>query len=122
MKLSTDANPGDAPQLMNALVQFPVRLPTAATKFMPSYTTPVAPTPRSATCARTTHQRVWVSTPGSYAGNLQAGGSLCLLHRRTDLIRQEPGVDSGVTIASGVTGYYPEGVRFSARHLLFLYG
>lgn len=111
MKLSTDANPGDEPQLMNALVQYPGEVADGGDRIYAIHNNTGGSNTQISYVRKDNNQKVYVNTPGNYAGNLQVGGSYIYYLVGQNLIRQEPGVDTGITIAPGVTGYYPEGVR-----------
>ncbi|MEZ4861745.1 MAG: hypothetical protein R3C14_10570 [Caldilineaceae bacterium] len=112
-KLSTNANPGDAPQLMNALVSgygevadggdrvFTIHN-TGGNNYAVSYV------------LKSNNQKVPLATYGASASNLHWDGQYLYYMVSGNLVRLTPSVDSGVTIVKGASGYYPEG-----RRLLF---
>jgi hypothetical protein len=109
MKLSTDANPGDAPQLVNALVTPPGEVADGGDKIFVIHHNSGSST-RVGYVLKSNNQYVYLAAPGNTASNLKWDGSYVYYQVGTGLIRQSPG-SSGVTIATGVTGYYPEGQR-----------
>jgi hypothetical protein len=113
MKLSTDANPGDAPQLVNALVTPPGEVADGGDKIFVIHHNTGGSSTKVSYVLKSNNQNVYLATPGNYASNLKWDGSYVYYMVAGNLIRQSPGT-SGVTIATGVSGYYPEG-----RRLLF---
>lgn len=112
MKLSVEANPGDAPQLMNALVKGFGEVANASDRvytvhFIGNNSYEVNYVLKS------NNQRVPLATYNNVVSNLQTDGEYLYYIVNGNLIRLTPGVDSGVTLATGVTGYYPEGQRLS---------
>ena len=113
MKLSTDANPGDAPQLMNALVKGYGEVADGGDKIFALYSDSLG-NYYIDYVRKDNNQRVFVAASGSYLYNLQWDGKYVYYISGTTLYRIEPGVSGPVNLASGVSGYYPEG-----RRLLF---
>lgn len=113
MKLSTDANPGDAPQLMNALVQSPGEVVDGGDRVYLINNNTGGSNTKISYVLKSNHQRVPLSTPGNYASNLSADGEYIYYVVAGNLIRLKPGVDSGVSLTTGVSGYYAEGQRLS---------
>ncbi len=111
MKLSTDANPGDEPQLMNALVQPPGEVADGGDVIYVIYDNYGGSQTKIAYVRKDNNARVPLTTPGNYAGNLQTDGEFVYYLVGATLYRLEPGVDTGQFIAGSVTGYYPEGQR-----------
>lgn len=112
MKLSVEANPGDAPQLMNALIKGFGAVANASDRVYTvhfigngSYEVNYV--------LKSNNQRVPVATYNNVVSNLQTDGDYVYYIVNGNLIRLKPGVDSGVTIATGVSGYYPEGQRLT---------
>ena len=112
MRLSTNANPGDAPQLMNALLKGPGEVVDGGDRIYTinqdstyggTFISYVYKTPNYAYISLTVAPAAW---------NLQTDGGYIYFIKSGILYRLDPGVDNGVAIASGVTGYYPEGLRF----------
>jgi hypothetical protein len=113
MRLSTNANPGNAPELMNALVSAPGELADGGDRIdMVNNNTGGSNTEISYVLKAGNHAHVHLTSPGNYAGNIQADDSYVYYLVSGTLYRLNPGVDSGVSIATGVSGYYPEGTRF----------
>ncbi len=112
MKLSTDANPGDAPQLVNALVTPPGEVADGGDKIFVIHHNTGGSNTQVSYVLKSNNQNVFLATPGNYAGNLKFDGTYVYYVVAGNLIRQNPGVDGGITIASGVSGYYPQGLRF----------
>jgi hypothetical protein len=111
MKLSTDANPGDAPQLVNALVSAPGEVADGNDKIFVIHHNTGGSSTQVGYVLKSNNQLVYLATPGDYTGNLKFDGTYIYYVVAGNLIRQNPGVDGGVTIATGVSGYYPEGLR-----------
>ncbi len=113
MRLSTDANPGDPAELVNALLLYPGELAIAQDRIYAIYTEPGrAATKRVGYVWKDNKQLVALTTPGD-ATDLQSDGEYVYYRVAGSLIRLNPGVDNGITISSGVTGYYPEGKKLS---------
>jgi hypothetical protein len=113
MKLSTDANPGDAPQIMNALVNGFGEVADGGDVVFALYSDSIG-NYYIDYVRKDNNQRVPVTASGSAMGNLQWDGRYVYYISGTTLYRIEPGVSGPTNLASGVTGYYPEG-----RRLLF---
>ena len=108
-KLSTDANPGDAPLLVNALVSGAGEVAVASDRIYVLY--PSGPNKEIDYVWKNNNQRVFVTASAS-ASDLQIDDSY--VYYRTNagaLVRVNPGVDAGVPLTTGVTGYFPEGRR-----------
>lgn len=112
MKLAVEANPGDAPQLMNALIKGFGAVVNASDRVYTvhfigngSYEVNYV--------LKSNNQRVPLATYPNVVSNLQTDGEYVYYLVNGSLIRLKPGIDSGVTIATGVTGYYPEGQRLT---------
>lgn len=112
MKLSVEANPGDAPQIMNALIKGFGAVANASDRVYTvhfigngSYEVNYV--------LKSNSQRVPLATYNNVVSNLQTDGEYVYYIVNGNLIRLKPGVDSGVTIATGVSGYYPEGQRLT---------
>ncbi|MFN8446591.1 MAG: hypothetical protein U0175_37715 [Caldilineaceae bacterium] len=118
MMLSTDANVGDAPQLMNALVNGYGELSNASDRVY--YLTRVynnnsqTYTSEVGYVLKSNNQLVSFGKFDGYGSNLQNDGKYLYYMNKGSLIRLNPGVDNGISIANGVGGYYPEG-----NHLTF---
>jgi hypothetical protein len=112
MKLSTDANPGDAPQLVNALVAAPGEVADGNDKIFVIHNNTGGSNTQVGYVLKSNNELVDLVTPGNYAGNLKFDGTYVYYTVAGNLIRLNPGVDSGITIATGVSGYYPQGLRF----------
>jgi hypothetical protein len=110
-QLSTNANPGDAPQLVNALVAAPGEVAVASDRIY--Y---IADNNGSATRVgyvwKNNHEYVNLNAFAAVASNLKTDGSYVYYTIGTTLYRIDPNTDIVTQIASGVTGYYPEGSRF----------
>jgi hypothetical protein len=111
MRLSTDANPGDAPQLVNALVTPPGEVADGGDKIFVIHHNTGGSNTQVSYVLKSNNQNVFLATPGNYAGNLKFDGTYVYYVVAGNLIRQNPGVDGGITLATGVSGYYPEGLR-----------
>ena len=111
-KLSTNANVGDTPQLVNALLKYPGELAIGADYIYAIFTEVVSPHNKKVGYVRKdNNQLVTLTTPGD-AHDLQIDGEYIYYRVGGNLIRLNPGVDIGVTLDNGVTGYYPEGRVF----------
>ncbi|HRW08008.1 MAG TPA: hypothetical protein P5121_23060, partial [Caldilineaceae bacterium] len=112
MMLSTNANPGDAPQLMNALV---AGFGEAADGGDKIFTINYAGnnTYNVNYVLKSNKQRVPLASYNSNPSNLQWDGVYLYYKVNGNLIRLNPGVDSGTTIVPAVGGYYAEGKRLS---------
>lgn len=112
MKLSVEANPGDAPQLVNALVKGFGEVANASDRI---YTVHFIGGNNYEVnyVLKSNNQRVHLATYSSNVSNLQTDGEYVYYLTGGNLVRLQPGVDSGVTIATGVSGYYPEGQRLT---------
>ena len=111
MRLATDSNPGDAPELVNALVKSPGELAMASDRVYAIFNNTGGSNTKIGYVLKSNKARVVLSTPGNYAGNLQTDGTYIYYMVSGSLIRLNPGVDIGVTLTNGVNGYYPEGSR-----------
>ncbi len=112
VKLSTDANPGDVPVLMNALVDAPGEVVDGGDKIFVISTNIGGSNTQVYYVRKDNNARVFLATPGNYASNLQYDGKYVYYLVGTTLYRIEPGVSGPVSIvASGVNGYFPEGNR-----------
>jgi len=110
VKLSTNANPGDAPQLVNALVSGFGEVANASDRIYTINNTGGSNYAVSYVL-KSNNQKVPLTTYGSFAGNLSTDGQYVYYVVNGNLIRLNPGVDNGITIATGVSGYYAEGPR-----------
>lgn len=113
MRLSTDANPGDAPELVNALVNSPGELAMASDRVYAIFNNTGGSNTKIGYVLKSNNQRVVLTSPGNTAGNLQTDGTYIYYLVSGSLIRLEPGVDNGVSLTSGVSGYYAEGSRLT---------
>ena len=111
MRLSTNANPGDAPQLVNALVTAPGSVAVASDRIYVISKNNGKNT-QIAYVLKSNNAYVPLVAMAEYAYNLKVDGQYVYYTVGGKLYRLTPGVDNGVQIASGVTGYYPEGTRF----------
>ncbi len=108
VKLSTDANPGDAPQLVNALVSGVGEVAVASDRIYVLYAN--GPNTEIDYVWKSNSQRVFVALSAT-ASDMQIDGQYVYYRTNSNnLVRVNPGVNS-VTIATAVTGYYPEGQR-----------
>jgi hypothetical protein len=109
-QLSTNANPGDAPQLVNALVAAPGEVAVASDRIF--Y---IADNNGSATRVgyvwKNNHEYVDLNAFAAYASDLKFDGSYVYYTSNGTLYRIDPNTDIVTSLASGVTGYYPEGRR-----------
>jgi hypothetical protein len=112
-KLSTDANPGDPSQLVNALVQGPGEVVNSSDRVYMIHNNTGGSNTKIAYVLKSNNQRVSLSTPGNVAYNLSYDGEYVYYLVGSNLVRLEPGVDSGQVIATGVSGYYAEGRRLT---------
>lgn len=113
MKLSTDANPGDAPQLMNALVKGVGEVADGGDKVFTLSSDSIG-NYYIDYVRKDNNQRVPVTASGSLLYNLQWDGKYVYYISGSSLYRVEPGVGGPTFLANSVSGYYPEG-----RRLLF---
>ncbi len=114
MRLSTNANPGDAPQIFNALMDGSGEVADGGDKLFVMSEGSTPSIKEINYIRKDNGQRVFVTTTSSAASSLQTDGSYVYFVNGGALVRVNPGVDNGVTLSTGVTGYYPEG-----RRLLF---
>src|SRR5262249_39560817 len=112
VKLSTNANPGDAPQLVNALVSGYGEVADGGDRIFTIHNTG-GNNYGVSYVVKSNNQKVPLAAYGSAAGNLSTDGKYVYYVVNGNLTRLNPGVDSGVTIATGVGGYYAEGQRLS---------
>ncbi|HEX7394606.1 MAG TPA: BACON domain-containing carbohydrate-binding protein [Anaerolineaceae bacterium] len=111
-RTSTNANPGDAPQLVNSLLTAPGELAMAADKVFAFYTDPFSPSPKVGYVTKDTKALIMLTAPPTgLAFDLQTDGAWVYYRVGTSLYRLKPGIDVGTVIATGVSGYYPEGSR-----------
>jgi len=111
MRLSTEANPGDPPEIINALVDAPGELAIASDRIYAIHNNTGGSNTEVSYVWKDNHQKVHLAYPGSYAGDLQTDGEFVYYLVGGNLIRLEPGVNSGEILTNGVSGYYPEGSR-----------
>ena len=109
VRLSTSANPGDTYQLVNALVHPYGQVADGGDKTF--YLSPSGPNTEIGYVLKSNNQRVNLTTVGGTAGNLQFDGGYVYYVLSGTLYRLNPGVDVGISLASGVSGYYAEGQR-----------
>ncbi len=109
VRLSTSANPGDAYQLVNALVHAYGQVVDGGDRTY--YLSPSSPNTEIGYVLKSNNQRVNLTTVGGTASNLSTDGAYVYYMLSGTLYRLNPGVDVGVALASGVTGYYAEGSR-----------
>ena len=112
MKLSTDANPGDAPQLMNALVNGYGEVADGGDKVFTLYSDNIG-NYYIDYVRKDNNQRVFVTASGVSLYNLQWDGRYVYYISGGVLYRIEPGVSGPTNLAGSVTGYYPEGQRLT---------
>ena len=110
MKLSTDADPGDAPQLMNALVNGYGEVADGGDKVFTLSSDNIG-NYYIDYIWKDNNQRVPVTASGSSLYNLQWDGRYVYYISGGVLYRIEPGVSGPTNLAGSVTGYYPEGQR-----------
>lgn len=111
MRLSTNANPGDQPEIVNALVDAPGELAIASDRIYAIHNNTGGGSTEVSYVWKDNHQKVHLSYPGNYASDLQTDGEFVYYLVGGNLIRLEPGVNTGEILTNGVTGYYPEGSR-----------
>lgn len=111
MRLSTNANPGDQPELVNALVKAPGEVADGGDRIYVISTNTGGSNTEIAYVRKDNKQKVPLSTPGNSASNLSSDGQYVYYKVNSNLIRLEPGADSGIVIANKVGGYYAEGER-----------
>src|SRR5262249_33965009 len=109
MRLSTSANPGDAPQIVNALVNGYGELANASDRTYYLYYN--GNNSYIGYVLKSNNQRVPLAPYGRGVANLSTDGQYVYYILGAVLYRLKPGMDSGVSIATGVTGYYAEGQR-----------
>ncbi len=110
-ELSVNANPGDAPQLVNALVTAPGSVAVASDRIYYISNNNGSNT-RVGYVWKNNHQYVDLNSFAAYASDLKTDGQYVYYNISGALWRIDPNTDIPVQIASGVTGYYPEGSRF----------
>lgn len=110
--LSTNANPGDAPQLMNALVAGFGEVADGGDKvFTINY---VGNNNYAVSYVlKANKQKVAIASYDSFPSNLQWDGTYLYYKVNGNLIRVNPGVDSGITIVPAVSSYFAEGRRLT---------
>jgi Viral BACON domain len=111
MRLSTNANPGDAPQIVNALVSGYGELANASDRTY--YLNYSGNNSYIGYVLKSNNQRVPLTAYGRSASSLSTDGQYVYYIVGGVLYRLKPGVDAGVSIATGVSGYYAEGQRLS---------
>jgi hypothetical protein len=111
MQLSTNANPGDPAQLVNAFVQSPGELAVASDRIYAIYNNSGGSNTKVGYVWKNNHQLVTLATPGNYAGNIQTDDKYVYFLVGTTLRRIDPNTASNVALTTSVTGYYPEGSR-----------
>ena len=111
MKLSTDANPGDAPQIVNALVNAPGELVDGGDRIYAINNNTGGSNTEVSYVWKSNNQYVHLSYPGNYAGNLAYDGQYVYYTVGSSLIRVDPTTVSFKTLTTGVTGFYAEGSR-----------
>ncbi|MEX1020020.1 MAG: hypothetical protein WDZ49_10200, partial [Litorilinea sp.] len=109
MRLSTDANPGDDPEVVHATPQNPGEIVVTDERIYVIHNNFGGNT-QIAYVRKSDNQYVHLNTPTDSATDLQATGDSIFYRVGTMLIRQDPGV-GGDGITTGVTGYYAEGRR-----------
>ncbi len=117
-RLSVDANPGDAPQLMNALLKGPGELADGGDRIYTIDQDSVYNFTEVSYVYKTPNYAHIELTAAANAWNLQTDGTYVFYMVGTNLYRIEPGVDSGILVSTGVTGYYDEGYRFGGCTLI----
>jgi hypothetical protein len=109
-RLSTDANPGDAPQLVNALVSGYGELADGGDRTY--YLNYSGNNSYIGYVLKSNNQRVSLTAYGTTnTSNLSTDGQYVYYIVSGTLYRLKPGVDAGVSIATSVGGYYAEGRR-----------
>src|SRR6266487_3715491 len=108
-RLSTNANPGDAPQLVNALVSGYGEVADGGDRTY--YLVNSGNNSFIGYVLKSNNQRVPLTAYGSSAGKLSTDGAYVYYMIGSTLYRLKPGVDSGVPIVNSVSGYYAEGQR-----------
>ncbi len=111
-RLPTTANPGDAPQLMNALLKGPGELVDGGDRIFSIDQDSVSNFTEISYVYKTPNYAHISLRAATGAVNLQYDGHYVFFIAAGGLYRIEPGVDSGFLVTSGVTGYYDEGYRF----------
>ena len=117
-RLSTDANVGDAPQLVNSLLQakygYYSYLAIASDRIYALYYSPVGGTTfYLGYVLKSNNQLVMLTSVSAGSGDLQTDGTYVYYVNGTNLYRVTPGVNNGILVSTGVTGYYPEGQHLS---------
>ncbi|MCB0080321.1 MAG: hypothetical protein KDE47_05305, partial [Caldilineaceae bacterium] len=112
MMLSTNANPGDAPQLMNALVAGFGEVVDGGDKI---FTVNYAGnnTYNVGYVLKSNKQEFALASYNAAPSDAQWDGIYLYYKVNGNLIRLNPGVDSGVTIVPAAASYYAEGKRLS---------
>ena len=109
-ELSTNANPGDAPQLVNALVTAPGSVAVVSDRIYYISNNNGSNT-RVGYVWKDNHEYVDLNSFADYAYNLKTDDAYVYYTRGANLYRIDPNTDIVTHIASGVTGYYPQGRR-----------
>jgi hypothetical protein len=110
-RLSTNANPGDPPQMVNALVAGYGELADGGDRTY--YIVRSGNNSYIGYVLKSNNQRVQLTALGSAAYNLSTDGEFIYYLVSGNLNRLKPGVDSGVPIVTAVSGYFAEGQRLS---------
>ncbi len=111
MRLSTLANVGDAPQIMNALVKAPGEVLDGGDRVFYIATNSGGSNTKVGFVWKNNNQRVDLVTPGGQAYNLAFDGDYLYYTVGGTLYRYNITTYTNTNITSGVTGFYPEGRR-----------
>jgi hypothetical protein len=112
MRLSTNANPGDTPQIVNALVSGYGELADGGDRTY--YLRYSGNNTYIGYVLKSNNQYVSLTAYGTTSsGNLSTDGQYVYYIVGGALYRLKPGVDAGVSIVTGVSGYYAEGRRLT---------
>ena len=109
IRLSTSANPGDTPELVNALVSQYGEIADGGDKTFYYGRDYNANTSEIGYVLKSNNQRVALTSFSGSAYNLSTDGSYVYYIVDGVLFRLNPGVDTGVALRGGVSGYYAEG-------------
>lgn len=110
MKLSTLANPGDAPQIMNALVDAPGEVVDGGDRVFYIAQNTTGST-QVGYVLKSNNARVNFAFPASIAYNLSFDGKFAYYLSNGNLYRYDPATSQQILVTNGVTGYFAEGRR-----------
>ena len=110
MKLSTLANPGDVPQIMNALVDAPGEVVDGGDRVFYIAQNTTGNT-QVGYVLKSNNARVNFALPAAIASNLSFDGKFAYYLTNGNLYRYNPATAQLTLLTNGVTGYYAEGRR-----------